>query len=66
VFVSVDNEIRISDSKKQKASISKKRKNKDKSLVRKQKPKDEEVDLEEQSGELEVMHVVWASAIYVN
>ncbi|KAL9297513.1 hypothetical protein ACSQ67_023409 [Phaseolus vulgaris] len=35
--------------KKEKASIIKKRKNKDKSLVRKRKPKGEEVDLEEQS-----------------
>jgi len=58
VFVSVNNEIYVSDSKKEKASIIKKRKNKDKSLVRKRKPKGEEVDLEEQSGELEVMYVV--------
>jgi len=55
VFVSVDNEIHVSDTKKQKASVNKKRKNKDKSLVRKRKPKGEEVDLEEQSGELEVI-----------
>ncbi|ESW11158.1 hypothetical protein PHAVU_008G006700 [Phaseolus vulgaris] len=47
--VEVNNEIHVSDSKKEKASIIKKRKNKDKSLVRKRKPKGEEVDLEEQS-----------------
>jgi len=63
VFVSVDNAIHISDSKKEKASINKKRKNKGKSVVRKPKPKGEKVDLEEQSGELKVMFVVWASAI---
>ncbi|KAK7374886.1 hypothetical protein VNO80_08329 [Phaseolus coccineus] len=49
--VEVDNEIHISDSKKEKASIIKKGKNKDKSLVRKPKPKPkgEEVYLEGQS-----------------
>jgi len=52
VFVSADNEIHVSDAKKEKASINKKRKNKDKSLLRKRKPKGEEVDLEEKSGEL--------------
>ncbi|QCE12938.1 ribosomal RNA-processing protein 7 [Vigna unguiculata] len=44
-----DNEIHVSDAKKEKASINKKRKNKDKSLLRKRKPKGEEVDLEEKS-----------------
>ncbi|WVZ08311.1 hypothetical protein V8G54_021657 [Vigna mungo] len=45
----VDNEIHVSDAKKEKASINKKRKNKDKSLVRKRKPKGEEVGFEEKS-----------------
>lgn len=63
MFVSVDNEIHVSDAKKEKASINKKRKNKDKSLVGKRKPKGEEVGFEEKSGELNVMYGVWASAI---
>jgi len=40
-----------------KATTSRKRKNKDKNLVRRQTPEDGEVDLEEQNGEL--MVTVW-------
>ncbi|TKY59176.1 Ribosomal RNA-processing protein 7-like A [Spatholobus suberectus] len=47
--VEVDNGNQVRETKKEKASINKKRKNKDKSLVRKRRPKGEEVDLEEQN-----------------
>ncbi|XP_047151392.1 uncharacterized protein LOC124823260 [Vigna umbellata] len=45
----VDNEIHVSDAKKEKASINKKWNNKDKSLVRKRKPKGEEVGFDKPS-----------------
>lgn len=41
--------------KKGKVSTNRKRKNKDKTLVGRQRPEDKEVDLEEQTGELMVM-----------
>ncbi|XP_028192767.1 uncharacterized protein LOC114378381 isoform X2 [Glycine soja] len=43
------NGMQVRDAKKEKTSINKKRKSKDKNLVRKRKPKGQEVDLDEQS-----------------
>jgi hypothetical protein len=48
---------------KVKVSTSRKRKNKDKNLVGRQRPEDVEVDLEEQNGEL--MIVLWLLSVYI-
>ncbi|RDX91170.1 Ribosomal RNA-processing protein 7-like A, partial [Mucuna pruriens] len=47
--------MQVREAKKEKDSINKKRKNKDKNLVRKRRPKGEEVDLKEENGEWVVM-----------
>lgn len=52
--VSVDNRLKTGEKKKDKSSTDKKRKNKDKSLVGRRRPKGG-VDLEEKSGELVIV-----------
>jgi hypothetical protein len=53
----VDQEMQVTEGKKVNVSTSRKRKNKDKNVVGRQRPVDVEVDLEEQNGEL--MVIVW-------
>ena len=56
--------MRVRKTNKDKTSINRKRKNKDKARVGSQKPTGEEVYLEEKNGELIVMHFCIGLVLY--
>lgn len=47
--------LKVKKEKKMKVSIGRRKKNKDKNVVAKERPEGEEVDLEDQSGELMIL-----------